>query len=71
LSKPATTALKDRGVEIRSLDLAKGSQDEIVAALKGIEILVSGVGPLGQLEQIPLATAAKKAGVKRCESVLF
>ncbi|KAK3114883.1 hypothetical protein LTR53_006341 [Teratosphaeriaceae sp. CCFEE 6253] len=62
--KPATNALKDRGVEIRSLDLST-SQDEIVAALKGIEVLISAIGPMEQLEQIPLATAAKTAGVKR------
>lgn len=66
MSKPANAALKDRGVEIRPLDL-KASQDEIVVGLKDIEILISAIGPREQLEQIPLATAAKTAGVKRCK----
>ncbi|KAK4977957.1 hypothetical protein LTR42_002332 [Elasticomyces elasticus] len=64
VSKPAAVALKDRGVEIRPLDL-KASQDDIVASLEGVEVLVSAIGPMEQLEQIPLATAAKTAGVKR------
>ena len=64
MSKPANTALKDRGVELRELDL-KGSQDAIVSALKDVDILVSAIGPMEQLEQVPLATAAKTAGVKR------
>ncbi|KAK3625152.1 hypothetical protein LTR56_020609 [Elasticomyces elasticus] len=64
VSKPAAVALKDRGVEIRALDL-KASQDDIVTSLKGVEVLISAIGPMEQLEQIPLATAAKTAGVKR------
>lgn len=64
MSKQANTSLKDQGVELRSLDL-KGSQDDIVAALKGVDTLISAIGPSDQAEQIPLATAAKTAGVKR------
>jgi hypothetical protein len=37
----------------------------MVTALKGIDILVSAIGPRDQLAQLPLATAAKKAEVKR------
>lgn len=37
----------------------------MVKALKDIDILVSAIGPRDQLAQLPLAVAAKKAGVKR------
>lgn len=64
MSKPANVALKARGIQLRALDL-EASEDSIVTALKDIDILVSAIGPRDQLAQIPLATAAKKAGVKR------
>ena len=63
MSKPANLAIKERGVELRPLD-TKSSQEALVSALKGIDILISAIGPMEQLEQIPLATAAKTAGVK-------
>lgn len=63
MSKPANLAIKDRGVELRPLD-TKGSQEELVSGLKDIDILISAIAPWEQLEQIPLATAAKTAGVK-------
>lgn len=63
--KPANAALKERGVEVRPLDLT-GSQDAMVSALKGIKVLISAVGAREQLAQLELATAAKAAGVKRC-----
>ncbi|KAF2719739.1 isoflavone reductase family protein [Polychaeton citri CBS 116435] len=47
LSKPANVAFKDKGVQLRAVDLG-ASEDSIVSAL-----------------QVPLATAAKKAGVQR------
>ncbi|KAK5164942.1 uncharacterized protein LTR77_009607 [Saxophila tyrrhenica] len=65
MSRPSNVALKDSGIELRALDLDNDSQDKIVAALEGIEILLSAVGAPGQLSQLPLATAAKTAGVKR------
>ena len=64
MSKPFNVALKDRGVELRELDL-KASQNAIESALKDIEILVSAIGPFDLLDQIPLANAAKAVGVKR------
>ncbi|KAK3709140.1 hypothetical protein LTR37_011119 [Vermiconidia calcicola] len=64
MSKPANTALQERGVELRALDL-KGSQETIVSALKDIGTVISAIGPMEQLEQIPLATAAKTAGVEK------
>lgn len=64
VSKPGNEALKKRGVEIRATDL-QGPQEKLVEALKDIDVLVSAIGPQEQLQQIPLATAAKMAGVKR------
>ena len=37
----------------------------MVATLKDITILISAIAPFDQLSQIPLATAAKEAGVQR------
>lgn len=51
-------------MKIRSLDL-EGSHETIVEGLKDIEVLVSAIAPFDQLKQIPLATAAKAAGVRR------
>lgn len=51
-------------MEIVAADLA-GPEEELVAKLKGIDVIVSAIGPHEQYAQIPLATAAKKAGVKR------
>ena len=64
VSKPANQALKQRGVEIRPVDL-RASQETLVEALKGIDVVISAITAMEQLEQIPLATAAKTAGVKR------
>ncbi|GAB7354305.1 hypothetical protein MBLNU459_g4825t1 [Dothideomycetes sp. NU459] len=64
VSKPANVALKDRGVDVVPLDLG-GPEEELVAALTGTDVVVSAIGPQEQPAQIPLATAAKKAGVKR------
>lgn len=62
--KPATGKLQERGVEIRKCDL-KGSEDSLSEVLTGIDVVISCVGPSEQQDQIPLAKAAKKAGVKR------
>jgi len=64
VSKPGNEALKQRGVEVRPVDF-QGPQEKLVGALQGTCIVVSAIGPLDQLDQIPLATAAKVAGVKR------
>jgi phosphoribosylamine-glycine ligase len=63
MSKPVNIAIKDRGIELRPLD-TKDSHDQLVSALKDVDIFVSAIGPREQLEQIPLVTAAKEAGVK-------
>lgn len=64
VQKPAIVSLQERGVQIRKCDL-KGSEETLAAALTGIDVVVSCVGPAEQQDQIPLAKAAKKAGVKR------
>lgn len=64
ISKPANLALKSRGIEPRPLD-TRGSQESIISALQGPDLLISAIAPMELLEQVPLATAAKIAGVKR------
>ncbi|KAI9374501.1 hypothetical protein BJX61DRAFT_540747 [Aspergillus egyptiacus] len=62
--KPAIAALEGKGVQIRKCDL-KSSEEELEKALTGIDVVISCVGSAEQQDQIPLANAAKKAGVKR------
>ncbi|KAK4496663.1 hypothetical protein PRZ48_012645 [Zasmidium cellare] len=64
LSKRANVTLKDKGIQMRALDL-EGPQEAIVAALKDIDILISAIAGSQQLAQIPLAKAAKVARIKR------
>lgn len=64
LDKPANATLKERGVDIVAADLS-GPIEHLVSILKGVDVLISAVGPQDQYAQIPLATAAKQAGVKR------
>ncbi|KAF7324093.1 Glycoside hydrolase [Mycena kentingensis (nom. inval.)] len=64
ISKSSVVALKDRGVGLRVGDLS-GPLEPLVALLKGIDVVISTIGALGQLDQMQLATAAKQAGVKR------
>lgn len=49
---------------MRRCDL-RGSEVSLAEALTDIDIVISCVGPAEQQDQIPLAKAAKKAGVKR------
>lgn len=51
-------------MEVVAADLS-GPIDSLVKVLSGIDVVISGIGPGEQLAQIPLATAAKKAHVKR------
>jgi hypothetical protein len=55
--------LKDRGIKVHVAETKDGAG--LAAILTGIDTVISAIGPNGQLEQIPLADAAKKAGVKR------
>ncbi|KAJ7186665.1 hypothetical protein C8R46DRAFT_879993 [Mycena filopes] len=63
-TKPAVTALSDRGVKTRIADI-EGPIEDLVQALSGVDILISAIDAGSQLAQIKLATAAKEAGVKR------
>lgn len=64
VDKPENVRLKERGVKLATADL-HGPQDELIKLLSGVDVVISAVGPTAQLDQIPLATAAKAAGVKR------
>ncbi|KAK4999187.1 hypothetical protein LTR66_001721 [Elasticomyces elasticus] len=64
VSKPINKLLEQRGVRIVPLDLT-GPYHKVVEVLKDVDVVVSAIGPREQLDQIPLATAAKEAGVQR------
>ncbi|KAF5009114.1 hypothetical protein FDECE_4666 [Fusarium decemcellulare] len=53
-----------KGVRITAIDL-NGSEEELSKSLKGIDIVIASVPPNALDTQLPLARAAKKAGVKR------
>jgi NmrA-like family len=62
-NKPSILKLKDRGVKIH---IAKIKNDiQLAIILAGINTVISTIGPGAWLDQIPLADAAKKAGVQR------
>ncbi|GAB1215709.1 hypothetical protein ATERTT37_004903 [Aspergillus terreus] len=54
----------ERGVKIIRCDL-KAPEETLAEALTGIDVVISCVGPAEQQDQIPLAKAAKRAGVQR------
>ncbi|KAH7019718.1 isoflavone reductase family protein [Ilyonectria destructans] len=62
-SKPSALKLRDRGVKIHVAEINDDAQ--LGGILAGIDTIISAVPPEAQLHQIPLADAAKKAGVKR------
>ncbi|KAK7409525.1 hypothetical protein QQX98_008309 [Neonectria punicea] len=64
IDKPAYTELKSRGVRVVPCDL-KGPQDALVSALSGIDVVISAIFFANLMDEIPLAEAAKLAGVKR------
>lgn len=64
MQKPATQGLQKQGIEIVTADIA-GSQDALVKVLEGVDVIVSTIAPWALHDQIPLADAAKAAGVKR------
>jgi uncharacterized protein YbjT (DUF2867 family) len=70
IEKSATVALKEKGIKIVAIDL-QGNQDELVAALKGIDIVISAIYYQALQDEIPLSTAAKAAGVKRYVPCFF
>ena len=62
--KPEVEALRQAGIPTRLADTA-GSHADLVKALKGVDILVSAIGPSDQRDQLRLVDAVKEAGVKR------
>ncbi|CEI61361.1 unnamed protein product [Fusarium venenatum] len=70
IEKPTTVALKEKGVKIVAVDL-QGNQDELVAALKGIDVVISAIYYQALHDEIPLSIAAKAAGVKRYVPCFF
>lgn len=64
MSKPANLALQSKGIQLRALDL-DGPVESIIAALRGIDILISAIGPRDQLAQLPLVIAAQQARIQR------
>jgi hypothetical protein len=62
-TKPSVLKLKDRGVKIHVAEIKDDIQLAIILA--GIDTVISTIGPGAWLDQIPLADAAKKAGVQR------
>lgn len=56
--------LKKQGVRVVAADL-KGPEDDLVNLLKGADVVISSINATALLDQIPLADAAKKAGVGR------
>ncbi|CAI4213526.1 unnamed protein product [Parascedosporium putredinis] len=64
INSDANQSLRDRGVKVVSADLT-GSQDALVGILTGIEVVISCIVFSSLKDQVPLAEASKKAGVKR------
>ncbi|KAI0888538.1 NAD(P)-binding protein [Annulohypoxylon maeteangense] len=70
LARPASVdneahnALRNRGIHVVSADLT-GPKEELVKTLTGIDVVISCIVYNGLSDQIPLAEAAKEAGVKR------
>ncbi|EME46010.1 hypothetical protein DOTSEDRAFT_126111 [Dothistroma septosporum NZE10] len=66
ISKPFNLALASRGIIIREQDLSATSDPaSLIPAISDLTIIISSIAPLDQAAQIPLATAAKAAGIKR------
>uniref|UniRef100_A0A0D2Y6E7 NmrA-like domain-containing protein n=1 Tax=Fusarium oxysporum (strain Fo5176) TaxID=660025 RepID=A0A0D2Y6E7_FUSOF len=70
VEKPATITLKERGIKIVPIDLG-GNHDELVAALEGIDTVISAIHFQSLDDEIPLSNAAKGAGVKRYVPCFF
>jgi putative NADH-flavin reductase len=60
----STSKLCERDLRIVEADLL-GPQERLVQMLTGIDVVISAIHYANNNDQIPLATAAKEAGVKR------
>ncbi|KAI3557898.1 isoflavone reductase [Colletotrichum abscissum] len=68
--KPDVVALEKRGVAVAVVDL-EGPRAELVDVLEGADVLISAIHVSALGSQIPLADAAKAAGVKRFVPCFF
>ncbi|KXH52975.1 isoflavone reductase [Colletotrichum nymphaeae SA-01] len=68
--KPDVVALEKRGVAIAVADL-EGPRAELVDVLEGVDVLISTIHVSALGSQIPLADAAKAAGVRRFVPCFF
>lgn len=64
VDKPAYKELERRGVKVVPVDL-KGSENNLVRALSGVDVVISALVFTKLDSEIPLANAAKAAAVKR------
>jgi hypothetical protein len=62
--RPDIRALRERGVKTQVMDL-RAPTEEVARCLAGQEVVIPAISIPATGEQIPLATAAKAAGVKR------
>jgi hypothetical protein len=64
VDKPANVELRKRGIKVIAADF-EGPEEALVEILKGVDTVVSAVNWQHLETQLPLANAAKAAGVKR------
>ncbi|KAJ4269675.1 hypothetical protein NW762_001343 [Fusarium torreyae] len=64
IHKPEVEHIKSKGVSIVSLDI-QNSHEELVKALTGQDVVISGLVPWSKDPELALINAAKDAGVKR------
>jgi len=64
LSKPEISKLRERGVEVRAMDLSD-APEALDTTLKGVDVVISSMTYTEIEKQYPLIDAAKRVGVKR------
>lgn len=70
LNTAKNQALRDAGVEVVAADLG-GPEEDLVKILTGADVVIPVLDASALLLQIPLANAAKMAGVKRFVPTFF
>ncbi|KAH7233096.1 hypothetical protein BKA59DRAFT_549449 [Fusarium tricinctum] len=70
IDKPAVNTLREKGVKIVPVEL-QGPQADLVAALEGIDVVISAIHYQSLHDEIPLSNASKAAGVKRYVPCFF
>ncbi|KAF4420152.1 hypothetical protein F53441_14397 [Fusarium austroafricanum] len=70
VEKPAAIKLKERGIKIIPIEL-QDNHEKLVAALNGIDVVISAIHYQSIGDEIPLSNAAKEAGVKRYVPCFF